>query len=203
MKPQFRSPQQRYSRERHRLAGAIRHTTGALRIFRPSPLPPATPLALRKYVPKDAKLQPLVRAKRVPPLSRSPESLLLRPRSTRCLQLGHPKHCAPNRGAWLRQPAKVKNSLALTVRLNRMPSVPPRRDYDHSELDTLQNAALRLMCAYRSAASLVRLLPLWSLCKRRSLRDATCIAPHSIDKRRRARRGLPRQTVRPPSARSG
>src|SRR5260370_12626433 len=83
-----------------------------------------------------------------------------------------------------------------------MPSVPHRRDYAHSSRESLPKRLLRLMCAYHSVPSLVRSLPLCLLGKRRSLLNTTRLAPHSTDKRRRARRGLPRQTVPPPPAKS-
>src|SRR5271157_2308757 len=140
MKPRFGSRQHPRSRETHREADAVRHSTNALQIFRRVLPPHLLPQELLRYVLKDVKLQPLARAKMAPPLSRLPESLLFRPRSTRCLQQGHPKRCAPNHVAWLRQPAKVQNSLTLTVQLNLMPSVPLRRDHDHTGLDTPQNA---------------------------------------------------------------
>src|SRR5258707_15611981 len=83
-----------------------------------------------------------------------------------------------------------------------MPSVPLQKDYAQSVRETRQNVAPRLTRSYHSAPLLVRSLPPCSLCRRRSLRDATRIAPLGTDSRRPAYRGLPEEILRLPSARS-
>src|SRR6516162_9539278 len=96
----------------------------------------------------------------------------------------------------------MRNSDVLTVQSNPMPSDPLPQNYPQSGQATRTNTELRLTRAYHSAPSLVRSLPPWSLGKRRSLRNATWIAPHSTDKERRARGALPYEIERFPNARS-
>src|SRR5258708_27283846 len=73
---------------------------------------------------------------------------------------------------------------------------------DYNRRYTLRIVAPGLMRSYRSAFLPVRSLPLWLLGKRRFLRNAIRLAPHSTDKRRWTRRLLRPETVRLPSARS-
>src|SRR5271166_2583250 len=132
----------------------------------------------------------------------SPESLLFPARSTRCLPRCHRKRCAPNREECLLEQAKTQNCDALTVQLIPTPSVPLPQDYAHSGRAALQTLVPRLTRSYHPGPLLVRSLLQWSLGRWRSLRDATGIAPQSTDKRRRARRGIPPETGRLPSARA-
>src|SRR5262245_9314659 len=86
------------------------------------------------------ELQLLEQALKVSPQSnRWPDSLLFRPRSTRCLELCHRRRCAPNRVKSLPKPAKRQNSDASTILLNSMPSVPLQRDCARTGRETLQN----------------------------------------------------------------
>src|SRR5271165_351211 len=133
----------------------------------------------------------------------SPESLLFPARSTRCLPRCHRKRCAPNREECLLEQAKTQNCDALTVQLIPTPSVPLPQDYAHSGRAALQTLVPRLTRSYHPGPLLVRSLPPWSLAKWRSPRDATGIAPDSTDRRRLASGGLPYETERFPSARSG
>src|SRR6476620_9757043 len=84
-----------------------------------------------------------------------------------------------------------------------MPGVPLQQDYARDRRYSLRNIAWRLIRAYHSVPSRVRSLPPCSVGMRRSLRSATRIGPHSTDKWWRAHPGLPHETVRSPSARSG
>src|SRR6516162_9979977 len=116
----------------HRGAGAIRYTNCALQIFRPVLQPLLASQELRRCNPRGTKLQPSVPAKKAPPeSSRLPETLVLRPRSTRRLQRYRRKCCAPNRGEPLLEEAKAQND-GLTVQLNPPRSVPPLHDYPRS-----------------------------------------------------------------------
>src|SRR6516162_5051145 len=106
------------------------------------------------------KLQLLEQAKKVPPKSnRWPDSLVFRPRSTRCLELCHRRRSAPNRVKSLPKPAKRQNSDALTILLNPMPGVPLQRDCARIGRETLQNEARQLMSSSHSALLPVRSLP--------------------------------------------
>src|SRR5262249_53913954 len=123
-------------------------------------LPPLSPRALQMYDPQDARLQPLGLGIAAPSASsRLPDCRLFRPRSTKYLQLCHPKRCAPNRGEPLLQAANAQNSDASIVQLSRTPGVPLQQDYAQSGREPLQKLVRRLMRAYRSASSLVRSLP--------------------------------------------
>src|SRR6266478_2933125 len=185
---------------RHR-ADAVRQNTRALQFVGLALRPPLMPQELRACDSRGANLQPLIRTNTVrPESSRSPDSLVFRRPSTRCLELRHPRHCAPNHGKRLRKLAKTQNSDALTAQSNPMPSVPLQQDCVHSGLEMQQNEVQRLMSLSHSAPSLVRSLPPWSDGKRRSLRHATGIAPHSTNKRQRERPDLLHYTVRPPTA---
>ena len=115
-------------------------------------------------------------------LDRLPDSLLFPSRSTRCLQLCHRKRCAPNRGEWLLQAAKLQNSDVLTVQC--------KSDAKRSTSAGLRSKWARHAAKYSAMANacisfsslLVRSLPPWSLGKRRSFRNATRIRPQSTDK---------------------
>src|SRR5260370_32672418 len=203
MKHQFGYHLHPWPSETRRGAGPIRSSTSALQIFRPVLLPPLLPQEPQKYDPQDARLQPLVPGTVAPSgSSRLPDCPLFRPRSTRCLQLCHPKRCAPNRGEPLLQAANAQNSDALTVQSNPTTSVALQQDYAQSGREPLQKLVPRLMRAYHSAPSLMRSLPPWSLGKRRSLLNATRIGPHRTEIKQRARRSLRPETVHLQSARS-
>src|ERR1700730_8622712 len=183
MKPQFESRRHPKSRETHREAGAVRHTTSALGILRRVFLPPLLPQELPKYDPRGAKLRPLVLENMAPPvLFRMPASPLFHPQSTKCLRLCHRKRSAPSREKSLLQPPKMQNSDALTVQSNLMHIVSLQRDYPQSARETRQNGVRWLIHVYHSTPSLVRSLQPWSRGKRRSLRNATRTWPHSTEK---------------------
>src|ERR1700730_8878112 len=149
MKPQFRSRLHPWPRETHRGAGAIRHSTSALQTVRPVCPPLVMLQELPRYDPQGARLQPLVLAKMAyPALNRLPDSLVFRPRSTRCLQLYHPKRCAPNRGVWLLQPETAQNCDGWRVQSNPMPSGPLQQSHAHTARDWQPNLARRLKRSY-------------------------------------------------------
>src|SRR5215469_11150925 len=85
-----------------------------------------------------------------PKPSQLPDSLVFRPRSTKCLGLCHRRRFAPNRVKSLPKPAKRQNSDALTILLNPMPSVPLQRDCARIGRETLQNEARQLMSSSHS-----------------------------------------------------
>ena len=122
MKLQFGPRLRAKSRETPRGAGAIRHSTSVLLVFR-RPLPPRlSPQWPRKCDSQGLRLQPLVQESMAWPRSRrSPDSLLFRPRSTRRPRLLHRRRCAPTREERLDQPAIAQNSDALTILLDSMP----------------------------------------------------------------------------------
>ena len=136
----------------------------------------------------------------IAPVARQSSDSVLDPR--RCLPRCHRKRCAPNREECILQPAKTQNCDALTAQSSPMPSVPLQQDYADSDRETLHNIEPRLMRAYHLAPSLARSLLPWSLGKRRSLRNATRIAPHSTDKQTAGAVMSSTETVHPPSARS-
>src|SRR5262249_23659286 len=151
-------------------------------IFRLELLPPLLLQALQRYDPQDVRLQPLVPGIVAPSASsRLPDCPLFRSRLTKCLQLCHPKRCAPNPGEPLPQAANAQNADGLTVQLSLTPSVPLQLDYAQSRREPLQKLALRPMRAYHSAPLLKRSIPPWSLGKMRSLLSATPIRPHSTE----------------------
>src|SRR6516165_1736704 len=88
--------------------------------------------------------------------SQLPDSLVFRPRSTRCLGLCHRRRCAPNRVKSLPKPAKRQNSDASTILLNPMPIVPLQRDCARTGRETLQNELPLLASSPHSTASPVR-----------------------------------------------
>src|SRR3984893_17809187 len=137
-----------------------------------------------------------------PQLSRLSYSHVFRPRSTRCPQLCRRKRCAPHHGKYLPSLANVQSRDAWIVQSIPTPSGPLQKDYAQSYRASLPSVAPGLTRSYHSAPLLVRSLPPCSLCRRRSLRDATRIAPHGTDSRRPAYRGLPEEILRLPSARS-
>src|SRR5260370_26411220 len=137
-----------------------------------------------------------------PAPNRLPENFLFPARSTKYLQRCHPKRCAPNRGEWLLPLANAQNRDAWRVQSNPTPSGPLPQDYAQLPPDPLPKLAPRLMRAYPSAPLLERSLRPVSLCKRRSLRDATRKRPYSTNSRRWAYRRLLEHTGRLPSARS-
>src|SRR4029077_12533423 len=166
--------------------------------------PPVLLQELRRYDPLGAKIQPLVPAiMAYPALRRLLDNLLFHPRSTKCLQLSHPKRCAPNRGERLLGAAKLQNSDALTVQLNPMPSVALRQDYARRRREPLHAIAPSLMRSYHSVLSLVRWLPPWLHDKSQFLRNASRARPQRTDNLRPGNGDLPPETVLFPSARSG
>src|SRR5258706_2154411 len=87
-KPQFGSRQHQWPRETRRAAGAVRHSTTVLQIFRPVLRPPVWPQETRRHDPLGARLRPLMSRNRGRSTSiRLPASQLFRPRSTRGLLL--------------------------------------------------------------------------------------------------------------------
>src|SRR6201987_5670224 len=133
---------------------------------------------------------------------RLPEDLLFPARSTKCLRRRHRKRSAPSRGKRFLALTDTKNCGAWRVQSIPTPSGPPQQDYAHRCRASLPTLAPGLTHSYHSVPLLVRSLPPRSLCRRRSLRDATRIAPHGTDSRRPAYRGLPEEILRLPSARS-
>src|SRR6516164_3795728 len=131
-----------------------------------------------------------------------PENLLIPARSTKCLRRRHRKRCAPNHAKGLLALATAQNCDAWRVQSIPTPSGPLQQDYAHSCRASLPSVAPRLTHSYHSAPLLVRSLPPCPLCRRRSLRDATRIAPNGTDSRRPAYRSLPEEILRLPSARS-
>ena len=145
-------------RETHREAGAVRHSTGVLQIFRRILPPRLSPQELWRYGARGAGLQPLVRENMAPPvLFRMPASPQFRPQSTKCLPLCHRKRSAPSREKSLLRPAKMQNSDALTVQSNLMHSVSRQQDYPQSARETRQNRdALANPCiSFNSFASAI------------------------------------------------
>src|SRR5215469_17922827 len=130
------------------------------------------------------------------------ENLLVPARSTKCLRRRHRKRCAPNHAKGLLPLATAQNCDAWRVESIPTPSGPLQQDYAHSGRASLPTLAPGLTHSYHSALSPVRSLPPSWLCRRRSRRDATRIAPHGTDRRRPAYRGLPEEILRLPGARS-
>src|SRR5215469_5520865 len=130
------------------------------------------------------------------------ENLLVPARSTKCLRRRHRRRCAPNHAKGLLPLATAQNCDAWRVQSIPTPSGPPQQDYAHSCRASLPSVAPGLTHSYHSAPLLVRSLPPCSLCRRRSLRDATRTAPDGTNSRRPADRGLPEEVLRLPSARS-
>src|SRR4029077_443244 len=144
--------------------------------------PPLLPQELQRYDPLDVKLRPLVPGNMAGSAPHRPlESLLVRARSTEYLPRCYRKRCAPNLGKWLPLPENAKNCGALTTESNPTQSGPLPPDYAQRKRESLRFRVPGLMRSYHSASLLVRSLPLSSLGKRRSLRDATRIGPHSPD----------------------
>src|SRR6516164_2520597 len=130
------------------------------------------------------------------------DSLLFPARSTEYLQRCYLRRCAPNHAKGLLPLATGQNCDAWRVQSIPTPSGPLQQDYAHSCRASLPSVAPRLTHSYHSAPLLVRSLPPCPLCRRRSLRDATRIAPNGTDSRRPAYRSLPEEILRLPSARS-
>src|SRR6516225_2298443 len=186
MKLQFALPRHQALRETHRGAGAVRHTNNDFQIFRqvlPSRL---LPQERRRCDPPNAKLQPLVLPKMAcPTLSRSLDSFLFRPRSTRCLQLCHRKRHAPNREE--RRPCEemVQNSGGLTDQIDRMPTVPLQQHYAGIG-QGIQHAIVRgSKPAYYSMLSPLKSIPPLSPGKRGSRQNATPVEPQRTGNRLR------------------
>src|ERR1700674_1435468 len=195
-KPQFWPRRRRWSRETHRGAGAVRHTSSQFQFFRPVLPLPLLPQELQRCDQPGTKLQPLVLENMTGRRSsRLPDNPLFLVRSTKCLQLCHRICCAPSRGEHLPQAAKMQNCNALTVQLNRMPSVPLQQDYIQSGREYRRDTERRPMRSYHLALSLVRSLPLSLYGKRRSLLNTTRIRLHSRDKQRGAPRPLRPETA--------
>src|SRR6516225_7147727 len=137
-----------------------------------------------------------------PAQHRLPEDLLVPARSTKCLRRCLRTRSASNRGKRFLALTNTKNCGAWRVQSIPTPSGPLQQNCAHSSRASLPRVAPGLTYSYHSAPLLVRSLPPCSLCRRRSLRDATRIAPNDTDSRRPAYRRLPEEILRLPSARS-
>src|SRR5215831_7595889 len=134
MKLQSGPRQRPKSRETQRQAGAVRHTTTALQIFRPVLLRLLLPPELRRYDKQGITLQLLALENRaLLTLNPLPDSLVFQPQYTRCLRLCYLKRCAPNRGVWILWPEKVPNCAGWKVPSHSMPSVRPLKRHAHSD----------------------------------------------------------------------
>ena len=150
-KPRFGARPHPAPQETHRGAGVVRHATSTLQFFRPVSQLLLLPQALRKYGPLDTERRPLVLGRmEAPKLSRLPDDLVFRPRSTRGLPQCYRKRSAPNPAEQLRQAEKFPNSGALKVQSHRMPTVLHQKRYAQGDRESLQTIVSRLKRAYYS-----------------------------------------------------
>ena len=138
-------------------AGAVLQDNRVLRFFPPALLPPLSRRGLRTYDSHDAKPQPLARANlAISKPSRLPDSLVCRPRSTRYLELCHPRRYAPSHGKLLRKPAKTQNSGSWTTQLAPLSSVPLQQGRIYSGLERQQTVICYPLVASHATKRLVQ-----------------------------------------------